>query len=66
MKTMTEKPKKHLRISLRLRDGWSERVMDNDPMRCDLDGARLWISPGGDIYCDLIHTDLESNQVIDR
>ena len=22
---------------------------------CDIDGARLWIGPGGQIYCDLIH-----------
>ena len=22
---------------------------------CDIDGAKLWIAPGGETYCDLEH-----------
>jgi hypothetical protein len=47
-------------ISLRLADGWSKPVRNEDPERCDLDGARLWIGPGDQIYCDLVHG-LEGN-----
>jgi hypothetical protein len=52
---MTAKPTKILMICLRLLDGWSEPIENRDPKRCDIDGARLWISPGSQIYCDEIH-----------
>jgi hypothetical protein len=52
MKTRQNKTKK---IYLRLANGWSEPVENVGEERCDIDGARLWISPGGQIYCDLIH-----------
>jgi hypothetical protein len=47
--------KKPLQIYRRLQDGWSERVTNQDPERCDLDGERLWIGPGEQIYCDATH-----------
>lgn len=42
-------------ISRRLENGWSKRVINKDPERCDIDGAKLWIGPGDNIYCDLVH-----------
>ena len=50
-----DKPKKPLMIYLRLPGGWSDPIENSDPKRCDIDGARLWISPGSQIYCDEIH-----------
>lgn len=52
---MAEDNKKPLTISLRLPNGWSKPVANKDPEHCDLDGARLWIGPGGQIYCDSVH-----------
>ena len=53
---MTKDSKNTFTIALRLPDGWSKPVANKDPEHCDLDGARLWISPGGKIYCDLVHS----------
>ncbi len=55
LRAMKRTSRKTLAISLRLRDGWSKKVQNKDPKKCDIDGARLWIGPGGQIYCDLIH-----------
>ena len=57
---MKEHPNEPLMISLRLADGWSKPVRNEDHERCDFDGARLWIGPGDQIYCDLVHG-LEGN-----
>jgi hypothetical protein len=43
------------KIYLRLTNGWSEPVENGSEERCDVDGALLWIGPGGQIYCNLIH-----------
>jgi hypothetical protein len=59
---MEEDTKKTLNISLRLAEGWSKPVENSDPEHCDLDGARLWIGPGGQIYCDLVHSAQEAGQ----
>jgi hypothetical protein len=40
---------------LRIPKGWSKSVENKDNERCDADGAKLWIGPGGQIYCDLEH-----------
>lgn len=44
-----------MKIFLRIPNGWSKPVKNQDNERCDIDGAKLWISPGGQIYCDLEH-----------
>jgi|HubBroStandDraft_3_1064219.scaffolds.fasta_scaffold194050_1 hypothetical protein len=51
-----------MRIYLRLAKGWSKRVKNKDKEKCDIDGARLWIDPGGQIYCDREH-DLQVAEV---
>ena len=43
------------KIYLRIPTGWSKPVKNKGPYTCDIDGAKLWISPGSDIYCDLQH-----------
>ncbi len=52
---------KSLTIFLRLPDGWSKPIQNKDPRHCDIDGARLWISPGAQIYCDEIHNQRNLN-----
>lgn len=55
LESMTDKPRKALKISLRLPGGWSKPIENLDFEECDIDGAQLWIGPGGQIYCDLMH-----------
>jgi hypothetical protein len=55
LKPMKDAPQNTLIISLRLKDGWSKPVPNIDTQKCDIDGAQLWIGPGDQIYCDLIH-----------
>jgi hypothetical protein len=43
------------KIFLRIPKGWSKPVENKGSYTCDIDGAKLWISPGNDIYCDLEH-----------
>lgn len=50
-------------IFLRTSKGWSKPVKNKGPYTCDIDGAKLWISPGNDIYCDLEH-DLKNPEAI--
>jgi len=48
-----------MEIYLRIPKGWSKPVRNQSDETCDLDGARLWIGPGNQIYCDQEH-DLET------
>jgi hypothetical protein len=48
-----------MEIYLRIPKGWSKPVLNQGKETCDADGARLWIGPGGLIYCDQEH-DLET------
>ena len=61
---MIEDPEKTVPISLRLLEGWSKPVENRDPENCDIDGARLWISPGGQVYCDLVHLIQDGGQTL--
>jgi hypothetical protein len=44
-----------MKIYLRISKGWSRPVDNRSEETCDLDGARLWIGPGNQIYCDQEH-----------
>ena len=44
-----------MEINLRIPKGWSQPVLNQSDETCDLDGARLWIGPGNQIYCDQEH-----------
>jgi len=44
-----------MKISLRLPKGWSKKVENKDMNKCDFCGAKLWIGPGNQIYCDAEH-----------
>lgn len=44
-----------MKIFLRISKGWSKPVENKDKEKCDIDGAKLWIGPGNQIYCDLEH-----------
>ena len=44
-----------MKIFLRLPNGWSKAVKNKSKEKCDIDGAKLWINPGGQKYCDLEH-----------
>ena len=44
-----------MKILLRIPKGWSKPVENKDKEKCDIDGAKLWIGPGDQIYCDLEH-----------
>ena len=44
-----------MQIYLRIPKGWSKLVPNQSKETCDLDGARLWIGPGNQIYCDQEH-----------
>jgi hypothetical protein len=41
-------------------------VENKDKERCDIDGERLWIGPGNQIYCDLVHEEenVESKDLV--
>lgn len=45
-----------MEIFLRIPKGWSKPVPNRSQVTCDLDGAKLWIGPGNQIYCDQHHT----------
>jgi hypothetical protein len=57
--------KGNITISRRLANGWSTKVVNKDPEKCDLDGAKLWIGPGDQVYCDLVHDVGPGNPVDD-
>ena len=44
-----------MKIFLRIPKGWSKPVENRGKKTCDLDGAKLWIGSGEQIYCDLEH-----------
>jgi hypothetical protein len=44
-----------MNIFLRIPKGWSRPVPNQSRETCDLDGAKLWIGPGNQIYCDQEH-----------
>jgi len=44
-----------MKIRLRLQSGWSEPVENKNKQKCDIDGAKLWVGPGNQVYCDLEH-----------
>jgi hypothetical protein len=44
-----------MKIFLRIPKGWSKPVENKDKEKCDLCGAKLWIGPGEQIYCDQQH-----------
>jgi hypothetical protein len=48
-----------MRIRLRTKTGWSDPVVNKDKQKCDIDGAQLWIGPGHQLYCDLVHSPAE-------
>jgi hypothetical protein len=60
---MSKRSTKPLVISRRLPDGWARGVENRDPKRCDLDGAPLYIGPGDQIYCDLVHNRQSENSI---
>ena len=45
-----------MEIYLRIPKGWSKPVENQNQEACDLCGAKLWIGPGNQIYCDQHHT----------
>lgn len=42
-------------ISLRTAGGWRYHIPNENPVKCDRDGAYLWQAPHGGIYCNEIH-----------
>ena len=44
-----------MKIRKRLASGWSKPVENKQREHCDTDGARLWLGPGDQVYCDLVH-----------
>ena len=44
-----------MKIFLRIPKGWSKPVENTGEETCDIDGSKLWIGPGNQIYCDAEH-----------
>jgi hypothetical protein len=44
-----------MKIILQIPKGWSKPVKNKDKEKCDICGAKLWIGPGDQIYCDAEH-----------
>jgi hypothetical protein len=49
-----------MKIFLRIPKGWSKPVENRGAETCDIDGARLWVGPGEQTYCDLNHDPKEA------
>ena len=45
-----------MEVYLRISKGWSRPVANRSRETCDACGAKLWIGPGSQIYCDQIHS----------
>jgi len=45
-----------MQVYLRIPKGWSKPVENPSQETCDLCGAKLWIGPGKQIYCDRLHS----------
>jgi len=54
-----------MKILLRIPKGWSKPVENKDKEKCDLCGAKLWVGPGDQIYCDAEH-DLKAVESIPK
>lgn len=52
---MDSSDKKPPLIVRRLGDGSFLFVENRDAARCDIDGAELWVTPSGQLYCNEIH-----------
>ena len=46
---------KTMKIFFRIPKGWSKPIENHSKNTCDIDGAKLWIGPGDQIYCDSDH-----------
>ena len=44
-----------MEIFLRIPKGWSKPTNNTNEEKCDFCGAKLWIGPGNQIYCDSEH-----------
>jgi hypothetical protein len=44
-----------MKVFLRISKGWSKPVENHNKERCDVDGAKLWVGPGNQVYCDVEH-----------
>ena len=55
-----------MKIFLRIPKGWSKPVENKGKETCDLDGAKLWIGPGDQIYCDLEHNLANASMLQDQ
>jgi hypothetical protein len=49
-----------MKIFLRISKVWSKPVENRNKEMCDIDGAKLWVGPGDQIYCDLGHDSKET------
>jgi len=52
---MLHNPEKPNLIVRRLADGSFYFTENKDTVRCDADGAELWVTPSGQLYCHEIH-----------
>ena len=52
------------KINYRTKDGWhkgeQERVVYKN--KCKLCGSQLWVTPGGNHYCDMVHYELTTDR----
>ena len=55
-----------MKILLRISKGWSKPVENRDKETCDVDGAKLWIGPGNQIYCDMEHDPQDVEATLER
>jgi hypothetical protein len=55
--TQTEKcyTERVMKVFFRIPKGWSKPIENESKNTCDIDGAKLWIGPGDQIYCDSDH-----------
>jgi hypothetical protein len=44
-----------MRVFLKISKGWSKPVENHNKETCDIDGQKLWIGPGNQVYCDAEH-----------
>jgi hypothetical protein len=56
----------HMKINRRLAKGWSGPVENKHRDKCDIDGAKVWIGPGDQIYCDLVHDSKDFAAPLDK
>lgn len=44
-----------IKISLRTKTGWLDKVDNDSKTNCDHCRAELWQAPHGGLYCDRVH-----------